>query len=58
LPCLYPGSYAFSVAAGYIEDNGEIVLSDRIENAVVFDVHSHKQVNVMMNLPTVFKIEN
>lgn len=58
LPCLYPGSYAFSVAAGYIEGNGEIVLSDRIENAVVFDVHSHKQVNVMMNLPTVFKLEN
>ena len=58
LPCLYPGSYAFSVAAGYIENNGEIVLSDRIENAVVFDVHSDKQVNVMMNLPTVFKVED
>jgi len=57
LPYLYPGSYAFSLTAGYIKGNGEIALSDRIENAVVFDVLSNKQVYVMMTFPTTFKVE-
>lgn len=57
LPFLYPGSYAFSLTAGYIKSNGEIVLSDRIENAIVFNVLSDKQVYVMMNFPTSFKVE-
>lgn len=57
LPCLYPGSYAFTVAAGYIGHDGEITVSDRIENAIVFDVVSNKRVHVMMVFPTTFEIE-
>ena len=57
LPHLYPGSYTFSLTAGYIECNGEIALSDRIENAVVFDVLSNKRVQVMMNFPTTFDVK-
>lgn len=58
LPCLYPGSYAFSVTAGYLEQDKEIMLSDRVENAVVFDVLTKKQVHVMMNFHTKFELEN
>jgi lipopolysaccharide transport system ATP-binding protein len=57
LPYLSPGSYAFSLTAGYIQGNGEILLSDRIENAVVFDVLSNKPVYVLMTFPTTFKVE-
>lgn len=57
LPCLHPGSYAFSPTAGYIEKNGEIALSDRIENAVIFEVLSNKRVYVMLNFPTTIEVE-
>jgi lipopolysaccharide transport system ATP-binding protein len=57
LPCLHPGSYAFTVTAGYIEQGEEIVLSDRIENAIAFDMMSDKRVHVMMNFPTTFEVE-
>lgn len=57
LPCLYPGSYAFTVTAGYIEQGDEIMLSDRIENAIIFDVLSEKKVHVMMSFSTTFEVE-
>ena len=57
LPCLHPGSYAFSVTTGYIGQGEEITLSDRIENAIVFDLASDKRVHVMMNFPTTFEVE-
>ena len=57
LPCLHPGSYAFTVTAGYYDDSDEIVLSDRIENAIVFDVASSKVVHVMMNFKTTIDVE-
>ena len=57
LPCLYPGSYAFTVTAGYIEQGDEIMLSDRIENAIIFDVLSKKKVHVMMSFSTTFEVE-
>ncbi len=58
LPRLHPGSYAFSPTAGYIGSDQEIVLSDRIENAVSFDVLSCKEMYTMMAFPTVFEIES
>jgi lipopolysaccharide transport system ATP-binding protein len=58
LPCLHQGSYAFSLTLGHIGRNGEIALSDRVENAVVFNVLTKKQVHVMMNFPTLFELEN
>lgn len=57
LPCLHPGSYAFSITAGYIGQNEEIMLSDRIENAIAFDMLTDKRVNVMMNFPTTIEVE-
>jgi lipopolysaccharide transport system ATP-binding protein len=58
LPCFHPGSYAFSLTAGYIKDGGEIALSDRIENAIPFNLLSDKKVHVLMSLPTIIQIEN
>lgn len=57
LPSLHPGSYAFSPTAGYYDGNGEIVLSDRIENAVAFDLLTTKRIHVMMNFPTTIAVE-
>lgn len=57
LPCLYPGSYAFSVTAGYIGNGEEIMLSDRIENAIAFNIMSDKRIHVMMNFPTTIEVE-
>lgn len=57
LPCLHPGSYTFSVTAGYIGQGEEIMLSDRIENAIAFDMVSDKSVYVMMNFPTTIEVE-
>jgi len=57
LPFLHPGSYAFSLTAGYITGSGEIALSDRVENAVALDVMTDKRVHVMMNLPTTIEVE-
>ena len=57
LPCLYPGSYSFSVSVSKVEKSGETVLLDRIENAVIFEVLSKKKVHVMMSFPTKFEVE-
>ena len=57
LPRLYPGSYAFTMTAGYIKANGMRVISDRIENAIIFDLLSNRQVHVMMFFPTAFEVE-
>jgi lipopolysaccharide transport system ATP-binding protein len=57
LPRLYPGSYAFTVTAGYVNEEGDVTMSDRIENALVFDILSKKRVQVMMAFPTEFEIE-
>lgn len=57
LPFFHPGSYSFSMTAGYIGQSEEIMLSDRIENAIVFDMVSNKRVHVMMNFPTIIEVE-
>jgi len=57
LPCLHPGSYAFTVTAGYIGQGEKIMLSDRIENAIAFDMVADKPVHVMMNFPTTIEVE-
>ena len=57
LPRLHPGSYAFSLTAGYIGPDEEIALSDRVENAVALDVLTNKRVHVMMSFPTTIDVE-
>lgn len=57
LPRLYPGSYAFSVSVGYTKHNEEKLLADRIDNAIVFDVLSSREMNVMMSFPTTYEVE-
>jgi lipopolysaccharide transport system ATP-binding protein len=45
LPVLYPGNYSFSVGVSYQEgDSPEIVLADRLINAVVFAVTTKKSI--------------
>jgi lipopolysaccharide transport system ATP-binding protein len=57
LPCLHPGSYAFSATAGYVGHGYEIILSDRVENAIAFDLVSDKLVHVLMNFQTTIEVE-
>jgi len=57
LPLLHPGSYAFSLALGYLSENSDVIIADRIENALVFDVAATKEVHVMMRIPTEFSAE-
>jgi hypothetical protein len=57
LPRLHPGSYAFSPTAGYRSDDGENILTDRIENAVVFEVTSIYPVHALMNFKTAVIVE-
>lgn len=58
LPCLYPGSYSFSVTVGYEDSRKQLHLSDRIENAVIFNILSKKELHVMMCFSTVFEVES
>lgn len=57
LPTLHPGSYAFSLAVGYILKNEKNILADRIENAIIFDIMTRKKVHVTMNFPTKIRLE-
>jgi lipopolysaccharide transport system ATP-binding protein len=58
LPLIYPGSYAFTATVGYTNSMcSEIFLSDRVENAIVFDIWSEKIMHVMLNFPTIFRVE-
>lgn len=58
LPMLHPGSYAFSPTAGYIRPDGEIVIGDRVENAIVFEIASDTEIHVLMRLKTEITIES
>lgn len=55
LPLLHPGSYAFSPTLAY-EEAGQLTVSDRIENAIVFELVSAAPVHVLMRFRT--KIES
>ncbi|WP_260674653.1 ABC transporter ATP-binding protein [Comamonas aquatica] len=57
LPCLHPGSYSFTVSSGYVNHDAEIVVADRIHNALAFDLMSEKQVHVLMNFPTEIELD-
>lgn len=57
LPRLHPDSYAFSPVAGYLDCNQEIIMSDRVENAIVFDILSNKEMHTMMAFPSVIEVE-
>ena len=57
LPCFHPGSYSFTPTAAYVERSGNIIVSDRIENAVVFDLLSEKKIHVLMRFATIFQME-
>lgn len=57
LPCLHPGSYAFTVTAGYLGRSDEIMLSDRVENAIAFEMTSERRVHVLMKFPTTISVE-
>lgn len=49
LPLLSPGSYAFTPTVGYKGcTNGEVVMADRIENAILLQVLAVKKVTAMM----------
>jgi lipopolysaccharide transport system ATP-binding protein len=57
LPCLYPGSYSFSITTGYKDEYERLHVCDRIDNGVIFTILSKKELHVMMSFPTVFEVE-
>lgn len=58
IPTLYPGSYSLTPTAGYIDSVGEIVLGDRIDNAMVFEITSDCEMHTMMKFKTNIIREN
>ncbi len=57
LPILYPGAYSISPSVGYINESHESILTDRIDNAIVFEITSDTVVRIMMRFKTEFKAE-
>lgn len=56
IPFIYPGSYAFSVGVSYF-DGVNLVVADRIINAVLLQITSEKKMNAMLSLDTEFEID-
>ncbi len=56
IPFLYPGSYAFSVGVSYL-DGTELVMADRVINAVLLQLSTLKKINTMLSLDTKFEID-
>ena len=53
IPILYPESYSISPSVGYLDTNGEARCTDRIENALLFDVPPSKtQMYIQMQFDT------
>ena len=57
LPQLQPGSYAICIAAGYVQSDGVLVVADRVDNAIVFEVTSEKFFNAPMIFDTSYSVE-
>lgn len=57
LPILHPGVYSIIPSAGYIDEAGIPVETDRIINAVVIEVNSDTPVNVGMRFNTKFQVD-
>lgn len=57
LPQLQPGSYAICIAAGYVQTDGVLVVADRVDNAIVFEVTSEKFFNAPMIFDTSYSVE-
>lgn len=58
IPFLSSGPYAFSPSIGFVDLNGNLIVSDRVENAILLQVNSNKKVSAMMNFPTHYLYEN
>lgn len=58
LPILHPQPYSIIPAAGYIDDDGTPIETDRIINAVVIEVSSDIKVHVGMSFKTIFRAED
>jgi ABC-type glutathione transport system ATPase component len=57
LPILYPGKYSFTPTIGYIGSNENIILGDRIDNAIVFELTSEYKMHITMRFKTEIEIE-
>lgn len=55
IPCLYSGSYAFTVGVSYLEDL-ETIIADRIINVVSLQITSPKKMHTMLSFDTDFQI--
>jgi hypothetical protein len=54
---LHSGYYALTVAVASALDAGPVQIEDRIENALVFPVHSDEEVVGLLRFPTTFEVE-
>jgi lipopolysaccharide transport system ATP-binding protein len=57
IPFLSHGSYALSPSIGFIGSDSKIVVTDRVENAILLQVSASKKVSAMMNFPTHYSSE-
>lgn len=57
LPILYPGTYSISPTTAYMGANGDLIVSDRIENAIVFELTSSYELHVLMKFKTEITVE-
>lgn len=57
LPILYPGTYSFSPTLAYVNGRKEVVLADRVENALVFEIETKTKVHVLMRFKTEIFVE-
>jgi len=57
LPVLHAGHYALTIAVASLMGEGEVVVEDRVENALVFEVLSDQEVVGLLQFPTSFELE-
>ena len=57
IPRLHPGSYSFSLAVGYVEQDGNVASGDLIENALVSQIATNVEMHAMMSFDTLFTVE-
>ena len=57
IPFFHAGSYAISPAVSYRNSDGTVIVADRLENCVIFDIVSRRPVHVLMTLPADYSLE-
>ena len=57
LPLFHGGQYSLTPAVAYELEDGEVIVSDRIENALVFELVADRRVHCLIGLDTTIRVE-